>query len=213
MPQCYLTGLEIAANQAYMLDKKAIQIRLWKIARERAHLSKLMDELAPLNHGNGNGDKRRCHRLVCKSIAKSLAHDTLPFEPFIPLRKYQISLHRERLQFLYEDAPPGSMFSALKPKDLNTIAERSWQVIGRLTPKFRRNKAFIKVLIELICPAFYILGEDEFQLNYMDTTGITKILISARADEDKVAKFEKSFRDLFSSPQIRTGENYGNVLK
>ncbi len=178
MLRCYLTGLEISANQAYMLDKKAIQTRLWEITREQATLSKLFEELGPVDKVKILGRKKLHHRLVCESVARSLARDTQPFKPFIRLRQHHINLNLERIRCLHEDAPPGTMFSSLNQKDLFKIAERVWKVIGQLTPKYRNDKVFIKALIELICPAFYILGEDEEQLNYIDITELKKLLLS-----------------------------------
>lgn len=107
MVRCYLTGVEFALEDAYVLHRRDVHDHLARLHDRVSSLQRLIAQLSPLDvdepspssgPSGPNVPPRRRHRLVCKAVADALSPGYPEITPFLSWPEYQARVHQLRAQ-------------------------------------------------------------------------------------------------------------------
>jgi len=134
MAKCFLTGIEIQLESAYVLDQGAAKRALCNLRQRIAAVERLVSQLTPkdtvevFDHQAKAQKTRSETRLVCQTVAAALSVSC----PEIPLFKTWSEFISRRRAFLRQ--PPASVAGKSAPADKGVRRDR-WASVSASRPE------------------------------------------------------------------------------
>lgn len=107
MARCYLTGVEMSLEDAYVLHRRAVHHHLAALKDRTASLQRLVAQLSPLDveepfmpgkASSADRPTQRRHRLVCKAVAEALGPAYPDIQVFLNWPAYRATVRATRTQ-------------------------------------------------------------------------------------------------------------------
>ena len=143
MARCYLTGVEISLEDAFVLDLTAVH-RIMRDLRERLGTLKRLtaqlgerDAVTIRQRGATGSRTRHDRRLVSKSVAEALAEACADAELFVPWPMWRARGRVFAVSALRHHPDYGPRLRALDDPGIGRVLDLAGEVLRRLTPGSR----------------------------------------------------------------------------
>ena len=101
MARCFLTGVQFALEDAFVLNRREARLLVAALNNRVASLGRLIEQFSPMDdapeiplpvHSRQAGFARKNHRLVCKAVAAALAPGFPEIKLFVDWPLYRSQL-------------------------------------------------------------------------------------------------------------------------
>ena len=144
MVRCFLTGVEVALEDAYVVNRRDSRDFLDALKDRVASLQRVLEQFSPLDAAGdwsaqaGDGVRkftRKRHRLVCKAVAEVLAPGFPEIRLFLPWPEYHSHARLATLQGMRRHPDYGRAAGELDNETLRQVEKLGMDVLGMLDPR------------------------------------------------------------------------------
>ncbi|MCB1772458.1 MAG: hypothetical protein KDI88_02480 [Gammaproteobacteria bacterium] len=154
MAKCYMTGIEVDIEDAYLLDRRVALSHLGELKSRIRVLENLIRNLGPEDTVKIRGKERRQRRLVSKVIADALGQSFSYDSLFVPWPRFKLDRTRWFLKSKGLASEFGESLAALDEAQLEQVAALGTAVLRKLDQPPRLPVHLRLPVLAGLCVAF-----------------------------------------------------------
>lgn len=165
MVRCFLTGVQIPMECAFVLNRRDAGDLVAALNDRVASLRRVVEQVSALDDAPVNGrpndrtaatGPRKKHRLVCKAVADTLMQAFPEIRLFMPWPEYQAQATATTLASLRAHPTFGEAIKVLTDDELGKVDKRGRAVLHMVDPERALSK---KIRLAIVAAACIVLRE------------------------------------------------------